>query len=71
MLMLTLTILIVFWDTHRLLAAGLITAFFAILATIAGLVVRHRLQGRTRLLAATIAELRRDAATLGERPNVQ
>ena len=51
MLMLTLTVLIIFWDTHRLLAASLITVFFAILAVAAALVVRQRVRSRPRLLA--------------------
>jgi uncharacterized membrane protein YqjE len=66
MLMLTVTLLIVFWDTHRLLAAGVITAFFALLALSAALVVRHRVRERPRLLSATISELKRDAAALEE-----
>jgi len=65
MLMLSVTVLIVFWDTHRLLAAGAITAFFALMAVSAALVVRHRVRERPRLLAATISELSRDAASLG------
>ena len=64
LLMLTLTLLIVFWDTHRLLVAGVITAFFAVLAIAAILAVRHRLRTRTILLAATIGELKRDVAAL-------
>ena len=64
LLMLTLTLLIVFWDTHRLLAAGAITAFFAVLAIAAILVVRYRLRTRTLLLAATFNELKRDVAEL-------
>ena len=66
MLMLAVTVLIVFWDTHRLLAAGAITAFFALTAIAAALVVRHRVRERPRLLAATVNELKRDAAALGE-----
>ena len=61
-LMLVLTVLIAFWDTHRMLAAGAITAFFAIAALVAVFVVRHQVRARPRLLATTIAELRRDAA---------
>jgi uncharacterized membrane protein YqjE len=64
MLMFAVTLLIVFWDTHRLLAAGGITAFFVILAVSAALVVRHRVQTRPRLLAETISELKRDAGAL-------
>ena len=64
LLMLTLTLLIVFWDTHRLLVAGIITAFFALVAIAAILLVRHRLRIRTILLAATISELKRDVDAL-------
>ncbi len=64
LLTLSLTVLIIFWDTHRLLAAVSITAFFAVMAIAAALVVRRRLHERPRLLAATIEELKRDAATL-------
>ena len=63
-LMLVLTVLIAFWDTHRMLAAGAITAFFAIAALAAVAVVRHRIRTRPRLLAGSIAELKRDAAAL-------
>ncbi len=64
-LLLSLTIVIAFWDGHRLLAAGLVTASFGLFAVIAALVVRHRLRTRPRFLSATVAELGRDAAELG------
>jgi uncharacterized membrane protein YqjE len=66
MLMLAMTVQIVFWDTHRLLAAGAITVFFTLMTIGATLVVRRRIRQRPRLLAATISELRRDALSLGE-----
>ncbi len=64
-LLLALTILIVFWDTHRLLAAGLITAAFAVIAIVAAVTVRGLLRRRPRFLADSAAELQRDAAALG------
>jgi uncharacterized membrane protein YqjE len=68
-LLLALTIVIAFWDEHRLLAAGLVTTSFALFAAIAVLVVRQRLRTRPRFLAATVGEFGRDAAELGgERP---
>lgn len=67
-LMLAMTIVIAFWDGHRLLAAGLVTLLFVLVAVGAGLVVRHRLRTRPRLLAATIGELQRDARALEGRP---
>ncbi len=67
-LMIALTIVIVFWDGHRVLAAGLVASLFATLAIAASLVVRHRLRTRPRFLSATIGELERDARALeGER----
>ena len=55
-LLFALTILIVFWDTHRLLAAG---------AIVAALTVRGLLRRRPQFLADSAAELKRDAAALG------
>jgi uncharacterized membrane protein YqjE len=65
-LLLALTIVIACWDQHRLLAAGLVTAAFALIALVAALVVRQRLQSRPRFLSATSGELRRDAEALDE-----
>ena len=62
--MLGVTVLIACWDTHRLIAAVSITAFFAMAGTAAALVVRHRFRRRPRLLASTVGELRRDAEAL-------
>jgi len=68
-LLLAFTIVIAFWDEHRLLAAGLVTLSFAATALVSVFVVRHRLHTRPRFLAATVGELKRDAAVLeGERP---
>ena len=54
------TVLIVFWDEHRVGAAlGVTLAFLAIMA-VAILVSRGRLRERPRLLDATRTELRRD-----------
>lgn len=67
-LVLALTIVIAFWDEHRLLAASLVTVGLALASLIATLVVRTRLRNRPHFLAATAAELRADSAALrGER----
>jgi uncharacterized membrane protein YqjE len=58
------TVLIVFWDEHRVGAAlGVTLAFLAIMA-VAILVSRGRLRERPRLLDATRPELRRDVDLL-------
>jgi len=67
-LLLALTIVIAFWDDHRLLAAGLVTGAFALIAVGAVLVVRARLQRRPHFLGATAAEFKRDADAFGDEP---
>jgi len=68
-LVLALTIVIAFWDTHRLLVAALVAGGLAALAGVAVLSVRSRLRNRPRLLQASLAELKRDAEALEtERP---
>ncbi len=64
-LMLALTLVIALWDTHRVLAAGGVAALFALVTLAAAFSVRARLQARTRLLGASLEELKRDAEALG------
>jgi uncharacterized membrane protein YqjE len=64
-LMLSLTIVIAFWDSYRLLAASLMTlVFFGIVLT-AVLTVRAKIRSHPRLLAESIEELKRDGEALG------
>jgi uncharacterized membrane protein YqjE len=63
-LMLAVTILIVFWDTNRILAAGLITGSFLVLTGVFAWLARARLKAKTRFMEASIEELKRDRAAL-------
>jgi hypothetical protein len=68
-LMLAFTLMVVFWDQHRMLTASLLTGGFAVVFLLSLWAVRRRLAARPRLLSATLQELQRDAATLrGEAP---
>jgi uncharacterized membrane protein YqjE len=58
-------VVLVFWDSNRLLAAGLLAALFVSIGAGAALFARQRLRERPKLLAATLAELERDRDTLG------
>lgn len=58
------TVIIYFWDTHRIAAAIGVTAAFLLLALAAGLVFRARLHEKPRLLHATRSELQRDVSGL-------
>jgi uncharacterized membrane protein YqjE len=54
-----------FWDSNRLLAAGLVAALFIGAGLASALVVRSRMRERPKFLAATLAELKRDQERLG------
>jgi uncharacterized membrane protein YqjE len=54
------------WDSNRLLAAGLLAALFISISAGAALFARLRARERPKLLAATIAELERDRDRLGQ-----
>ena len=60
-----ITVLVACWDTHRLEAAGGLTALFTVAALVGWWAVRRQLRDRPPLLAATRRELERDQATLG------
>lgn len=58
-------VLVVFWDTNRILAAVLLAAGFALLALVSWLRVRSVALGRPHLFQATVAELAKDRDHLG------
>lgn len=64
LLLLTLFIVVLFWDTHRLYVLGGFTLLYLALGFIAGAVLRQRLRTRPRLFATTLAELSRDRERL-------
>ena len=67
-LMVGFTVVIYFWDTHRMAAAVAVTAVFLLAALLAGLVFRKRLHEKPRLLDATRTELHRDVTALQRDP---
>ncbi len=62
-----LTIIFVFWDTHRILAALSMTGAFLLIAAIGGLLLMRRLKAKPPMLDATLAELARDRDQLRAR----
>jgi uncharacterized membrane protein YqjE len=65
--LLSLAIVFVFWDTHRLLASMVVMSAFFLIALIAALVLRAKIRGKPRLLDATLTELAKDRANLAQR----
>ena len=55
-----LTVIFVFWDTHRLLAALLMTAVLLGIAIAAALVLRAKIRAKPPMLDNTLAELAKD-----------
>lgn len=57
-------IILFFWDSHRLLATGLVTGFFALTALIASLMLGYRLRTKPPVLQGTLSELAQDIERL-------
>ena len=58
-------IVLLAWDSHRLFAAGLLAALFALATGVAALLARARLRERPKFLQATLEELRKDRDRMG------
>ena len=64
LVMLAVTVLVAFWETHRLLAAAGIAAVFALASLGIALGVRRRLRTWPHMFGSTLGELKSDAAAL-------
>lgn len=65
--LLVFLLVVIFWDTNRLLAIGVIAGIFAAAAIIACFMLWATVARRPKLFSATIAELRKDRTKLEER----
>ena len=65
--LISVAILVAFWDTNRILAAILLAAAAAVLALMSYLRVRAVARGRPLLFRATLEELAKDRDRLGGR----
>jgi uncharacterized membrane protein YqjE len=63
-LLLTLFLIVLFWDTHRLIAVGGFTVLYLGLSAFAAATLKRRLKTRPRLFATTLAELSKDRERL-------
>lgn len=53
-------VVLVFWNSHRVLAAGVLTGVFALAGLVGALMTRARLRERPKFFAATLGELVKD-----------
>jgi uncharacterized membrane protein YqjE len=63
----TLFVVVVLWDTYRLLALGIPAILFILGAALAWLVVRGKARAKPRLFAASLTELSKDREELTSR----
>jgi uncharacterized membrane protein YqjE len=67
LLLLALLVVILFWDTHRIAASVGVTGAFLLIAVVAALVLRAKVRAKPAMLNATLAELKKDRASLMRR----
>lgn len=63
----TILLVAVFWDTHRVLALVLLTTFFLAAGLVAGGVAIHKTRTKPKLFSATLSELYKDRQQLVSR----
>lgn len=64
-LLVSLFIILVFWDANRVLAAGLLAGLFIAGGGVSVMMVRACLAARPKFLAATLAEFEKDRQRMG------
>ena len=62
--LLTLFVVMLFWETHRLYVIGGFAVLYLGLGVVTGISLRHRLKSRPRLFATTLTELSKDREQL-------
>lgn len=60
LLLLTIFIVVLFWDDHRLAVLGVLCTFFFLLGSVMVLLLRGRVQAKSKLFSASLAELSQD-----------
>ena len=67
LLLLTLLVVVIFWDTYRIAALGTMTGIYLVCGATAFAKLRSRIAASPDPFAATLGELDRDLADLGAR----
>lgn len=66
-LLLTVFIVVLFWDDHRLAVLGGTCALFFALGTLMAMLLRSKAQAKSKLFSASLAELAKDREQLEPR----
>lgn len=62
-----LLLVVIFWDTHRLLVLSILTGFFLFMGIAAGAFAMHKSQTKPRLFTSSLSELQKDYEQLSGR----
>lgn len=65
MLLLTLLIVVLFWDEHRLAALGVMSVLFLVSGALMVALLRSKAEAGSKLFSASLAELAKDREQLG------
>lgn len=57
-------LILLFWDTHRVLVSGLLGLTYLIIGVVCALIARRRSRVKSKLFAASLAELAKDGERL-------
>ena len=63
---LTFFLILLFWDTHRVMASGLIALAYVLIGVCCALAARQRARVKSKLFAASLAELAKDEQRLSQ-----
>lgn len=64
-LLLTVFVVVLFWDDHRLAVLGVLCILFFVLGTVMTLLLRSKAQAKPKLFSTSLAELSKDREQLG------
>lgn len=68
LLLLTLFVVVWYWDTHRLAVLAWLASLYLSLGGLVSMVLYRRIKSRPRLFATTLSELAKDRERIGARP---
>ena len=64
--LLSILVVVTFWDTHRLLVLGMLTGIFLVTGIILSMIAIHKLKSMPKLFEASMVELTKDQEQLND-----
>jgi len=65
-ILLTLFVVVIFWDTHRLLALGVVTMLYLTIGLVVGLTAKKKMSTTPKFLSVTMAEFEKDRERMSQ-----